>query len=217
MDVIHDYADEHLNVRSNKKNVGVIGVNQAVEMSKGRYVVDINSDMIVLPGWDMALIRKLRKLEAMGEASVSACLIEPYPGNPEYNYHDFGTSPEVLRYEALMHGYAMYLGAKKDTVQFSHPIMMHRELWDAVGGISEGFPFPGMCTDVDLGFKLLKRGARTVMCGDALVYHFSSATLKRMRSEGTETPPGVQEFIEKHGEHPDALYEKFQVRKEFLW
>ena len=214
--------DGKLKVAGNIQNIGVGAVNQAVELSSGKYVLDINSDMIVLPGWDMALLRKLKKLERMndGFASVSATLIEPRAGNPEYHFGDFGSTPDTCKYQSLTQNASRYLQdgvRKKDTIQFSHPILMSRETWDKVGGISDGYPFPGMCTDVDLGFKLLKNGAKCVMCGDAVVYHFGSATLIRMRGEGVETPPGEKEFAEKFGAFPRHMYDEYDVRKEFQW
>ncbi len=196
------------------KNEGVIAVNRAVQLSVGKYIVNCNSDMIFLPGWDITMFHHLRKLEAHnnGLASVSATLIEPVSGNQEYVYAPLGTSPDTVDYEKLMKFNNMTKRLMPDTIQFSHPIMMSRETWDKVGGISEGYPFPGMCTDVDLGFKLLSSGAKCVMIGSAFVYHFSSATLKRMRSDGIETPPGTKEFIEKWGAHPDDMYKKYNVR-----
>ena len=218
----HIFSDGHISNWINAKNVGVIGVNKAVAMSIGEYIVDMNSDMVVLPNWDIKMMNFLRRLEAInnGLASVSATLIEPYPGNPEYYFGDFGTHPDNFKYDGLLRNISHYQKdgiKKKDTIQFSHPIMMSRKTWDNIGGISLGYPFPGMCTDVDLGFKLLWSRAKCVMVGDAFVYHFSSATLNRMRSEGYGTPAGVQEFIKKWHKHPDDMYKKYKVREEYKW
>lgn len=207
-------------------NEGVYVVNEAVKMSAGRYVMDTNSDMIFLTGYDRVLLNTLRKLERAnnGLASVSATLIEPQSGNPEYYSCDFGTDPETFD-DAYLHDNKMLeiwhekYAYKQDYWQFSHPIMMSRELWDKVGGIDMfSYPFPGYGTDIDLGAKLLEEGAWTVMCGQALVYHFSNVTLTRIEKDlGKKLPPGRKEFEEKWGYSMNELYKKFNMRRVFNW
>jgi len=205
-----------------QNNMGVPAVNMAVEYSSGKYIVDMNSDMVMLPGWDKILVSELRKLEHSktwnGLCSVSLKLIEPYPDNPEYFYFDAGRNPDEFNFPKL-YQYIQTIDSSglfaKDTIQFSHPICMSYDTWHKVGGITEGvYPFPGMCTDVDLGFKILSKGGMCVMKNYPGCYHFSSATLKRMRGNGIETPPGVKEFVRQWGVHPDEMYQKYNVRKE---
>lgn len=222
VDLIREYYDKHNNFhyRLIHENEGVQAVNKSVEFADGKYIVNINSDMCVFQNWDAILWRKLLRLELnnKGLASVSACLVEPHGGNPEYYHVNLGTTPNEFSDHHIESSWLQNLKLKSDTIQFSHPIMMSRKTWDMVGGITENYyPFPGMCTDVDLGFKLLSAGAKCVMCGDALVYHFSSATLNRMRSNGTVTPPGTTEFIKRWGAHPDKFYEQYKVRSYFEW
>ncbi len=61
------------------------------------------------------------------------------------------------------------------------PIVLHRDLWDLVGGLSIEFS-PGMYSDPDLSMKLWQAGVRYFKgLGQSRVYHFGSKSTKRKR------------------------------------
>jgi GT2 family glycosyltransferase len=65
------------------------------------------------------------------------------------------------------------------------PHLIHREIWNAVGGFSEEF-FPGTGSDPDLSMKLWKKGVRIFKgINDFKVYHFGSIVTRKYKNHPT--------------------------------
>ena len=63
------------------------------------------------------------------------------------------------------------------------PHLMHRELWDKVGGFSEEF-YPGTGSDPDLNMKLWKANIRIFKgLSKCLVFHFGSIVTRRNNND----------------------------------
>src|SRR5262249_19190890 len=77
-------------------------LNHARSLARGEYIVYINDDMYVCPGWDTALMEEVR---AIGHKwfFLSSTMIEPRDtGNPAVIAGDFGSSVATFRQEALL-------------------------------------------------------------------------------------------------------------------
>jgi glycosyltransferase involved in cell wall biosynthesis len=65
------------------------------------------------------------------------------------------------------------------------PHLIHKELWDKVGGFSEEF-FPGTGSDPDLNMKLWQEGVRIFKgINNFKVYHFGSIVTRKYRNHPT--------------------------------
>ena len=65
------------------------------------------------------------------------------------------------------------------------PHIIHRDLWNKVGGFSEEF-FPGTGSDPDLNMKLWKEGVRIFKgINDFKVYHFGSIVTRKYKNHPT--------------------------------
>ena len=65
------------------------------------------------------------------------------------------------------------------------PHLLHRELWEKVGGFSEEF-FPGTGSDPDLNMKLWKEGVRIFKgVNNCKVYHFGSIVTRKYKNHPT--------------------------------
>jgi len=70
------------------------------------------------------------------------------------------------------------------------PHLIHKELWNKVGGFSEEFS-PGAGSDPDLNMKLWREGVRFFQClGKSKVYHFGSITIRKKNGKLFEKNQG---------------------------
>lgn len=191
-----EYAQrERLDHTNTPVNTGICwGVNAARTLARTRYLLYLNDDMTVCPGWDAALRR------AMAEAPenrwcLSATMIEPYPTNsrPVVAPYDFGLTPDTYD-ESRLHATAPSLVKPDWQGSTRPPVLVPVGLWDFVGGYSIEFS-PGLYTDPDFTMKLWQAGIRYFRgVGDSLVYHFVSKTLSRLKPNN-----GHRQFLRKWG------------------
>ena len=131
-------------------------------------------------------------------------MIEKNSGHIKYdcgnNYNDFDEKKLLNNYKNL----------KFHDFQGSHwaPHLIHKEIWNRVGGFSEEFS-PGMGCDPDLDMKLWKIGVRRFQgISKCRVYHFSSITL---RKDIASKNHGAKIFLKKWG-ITIKFFKKFYLR-----
>lgn len=198
------------------ENVGVGGVNYAVNEAKYPFIVDINADMYVLPYWDVALYSQINKFQKQGKDkfTISSCLIEPNGNNPEYSIRYHGDTPESFDEEKLISDYQTNLhhSPKKDTTQYSHPITMPKTLWDSFGGVDLGYKY-GIATDHDIAASAYSKGCRDfIMLGNSRVYHFISKTIRKLPAD---RPTGEQFFFDKWKISISDFRNKLEIAKDY--
>ncbi len=170
------------------KNIGICyGLNIARSLIKSDYVVYANDDMYLLPDWDLNLDREIKSI---GHKSfmLSCTMIEPQDtGNPCVVVRDYGRDIQTFKEENLLKDHKG-LTIPDWSGSTWPPNVVHRDLWDMVGGLSIEFS-PGMYSDPDFARKLYEAGVRHFKGkGDSLVYHFGSKSTKRIkRNAGRKT------------------------------
>ena len=175
-------------------NIGIcFAVNRVAALATRPYLVYLNDDMAVLPGWDTRLLDVARRLEGQ-RYMLSATMIEPGAGkNPCGVAADFGRAPASFRQAELIDALPRlrrghWLGATWP------PTLLPTPLWAEVGGYSTELS-PGMSSDNDLSMKLWHAGCRTfVGLGDSLVYHFACVSTGRIVKND-----GRLQFLHKWG------------------
>ena len=166
-------------------NVGICyGVNRVAALATRPYLVYLNDDMAVLPGWDTRLLEVARRLEGR-RFMLSSTMIEPGgAANRCTVKSDFGRDAATFREAELI--------AALPRLVRSHwlgstwpPTLLPRWMWSEVGGYSVEFS-PGMSSDNDFSMKLWHAGCRTFIgLGDSFVYHFSQVSTGRIvRNDG---------------------------------
>lgn len=135
-------------------NAGVCkALNQAYTLAVHDYIVYMNDDMYALPRWDQALWDEITRT-GHHRFYLSGTMIEPVDtGNKcvlaPYNYgRDIGSFDE----ERLLAEYTTLKKADWYGATWP-PSVVHRELWEKVGGYSEEFS-PGLYSDPDFSMKL---------------------------------------------------------------
>ena len=168
-------------------NMGICyGLNLARSLVKSDYIVYVNDDMYMLPGWDLELWNEIERINSKS-FMLSCTMIEPVnTGNPCVIVKDYGREIPDFKEELLLKEYSgLFIGDWSGSTW--PPNVVHIDVWDLVGGLSIEFS-PGMYSDPDFSRKLFEAGIRLFKGkGNSLVYHFGSKSTKRVkRNKGRE-------------------------------
>lgn len=178
-----------------KENVGVCwALNSLRAKVKTDYILYMNDDMYVCPDWDKSLWEEIQQLPD-NKFFLSATLIQPRPFfcKSVIAPANFGESVETFKEEELLEKYKLlphsdWFGATWP------PNVVHRDIWDLVGGYSIEFS-PGMYSDPDFSAKLWMAGVRLFKgISNSRVYHFEARSTKRIRKND-----GSTQFLQKWG------------------
>ncbi len=185
--------EQGLDYTYSKENIGVcLAVNSMRSKVRTDYIFYLNDDMYLLPGWDRVLVEEIERLPDY-RFFLSGTMIQPH------NYLDvgilanYGDSIDTFDEARLLKEYMDY--PKEDWVGATWPPnLMHRDLWDLVGGYSIEYT-PGMYSDPDLTAKLWMVGVRYFKGLSACrVYHFETKTTGRIQKND-----GNLQFLLKWG------------------
>lgn len=165
-------------------NIGVcMACNRMRSKVRTDYLFYLNDDMVVLPGWDVALAEEVSSLPDE-KFFLSGTMIQPHNTLDVGIVANFGDTVETFDEERLLREYRSF--PKNDWRGATWPPnLLHRDVWDLVGGYSIEFS-PGMYSDPDLTAKLWKVGVRHFKGLSACrVYHFETKSTHRVnRNDG---------------------------------
>jgi GT2 family glycosyltransferase len=137
--------------------------------------------MYFLPDWDLVLMNKVKELKT-NKFYLSSIMIN---GDPKLNGHlnfNAGDKIENFNEKFLLDNYKNLNHADFQGSTWA-PHLIHKELWNRVGGFSEEFS-PGAGSDPDLNMKLWNQGVRIFQClGKSKVYHFGSITIRKKQDK----------------------------------
>jgi len=190
-----------------EKNIGICkAVNKAAALSSGAYVVYLNDDMYVCPGWDEEIVREIGILNTRSFL-LSATMIEPRnTGNPCVINADYGTDIHNFKEEKLIREYKQLEKADWSGSAWP-PTIVHKESWDLVGGYSIEFS-PGMSSDDDFAMKMWQAGCRIFKgVGKSKVYHFQAKSTGRIKKNN-----GRKQFLMKWGMNQSTFNKHFLKR-----
>lgn len=195
-----------LDYTHSKENVGVcLAMNMMRTKVKTDYMLFINDDMYVLPGWDKALAEEIDRLPD-NMFYLSSTTIQPHTPMPSGILADYGDTPETFQEERLLKEYMQY--ELKDWFGSTiPPCVVHRDLWDMVGGYSIELS-PGMYSDPDFTAKLWFCGVRYMKgLANSRIYHFETKSTGRIRRNDGQT-----QFLLKWG-MTSSTFRKFVTRR----
>ena len=169
-----------------EKNQGfLLNCNSAALEARGKYLLFLNNDTNVQPGWLANLLDVAEKDDRVG--LVGPMLLYPdgrlqeaggiiwrdasgwnygnrdYPERPEYNY---------LKEADYISGAC---------------IMVRRSVWDEIGGFDERF-VPAYYEDTDLAFEARRRGYKVIYQPQSRVVHLEGI------SHGTDLKSGIKSY-----------------------
>jgi glycosyltransferase involved in cell wall biosynthesis len=179
------------------KNIGVCyPLNMGRSLVSTDYILYANDDMYLCPGWDAALLDEVKQI-GHSDFFLSATVIEPTASSNCVIEKNYGTDIGSFQEEKLL---AEFASLPPDLPKADWqgatwpPNIVHRDIWDKVGGYSIEFS-PGMYSDPDFSMKLWHAGVRLFKgVSKSRAYHFGSKSTKRL-----VTHKGYYTFISKWG------------------
>lgn len=187
-DQILDLARRYdLGCTFSEKNEGIaFGTNRCLERATGDYVFFPNSDMVMLPGWDIALQKAIEKF---GENVYCSTMIEPAGANPHFIIKDYGREPEDFDLVRILEDLPSYRKEQYSTCAIV-PYLIPRDL---VSPMDERM-WPGWVTDDDMIVSAYTNNPDTkfIRVGDSLIYHFMCKCTHRIADEATRWNIGMK-------------------------
>lgn len=157
--------------------------NQAVLECRSEWVILLNPDAIVRPGWHRAITAAMDSADASTACIGSLQLTGPDDSIIDGvgdSYHVSGIARRV-RHGSAVAGVDVAAAAGSAFTACAAAVAYRRSSFLEAGGFDESF-FCYM-EDVDLGFRLALRGQRTIIATDAVVHHVGGASSGGGRSE----------------------------------
>ncbi|MGK0673531.1 MAG: glycosyltransferase [Halothiobacillaceae bacterium] len=179
---------EEIDFSHSSGNIGIcLAVNHLASRASYDWLVYMNDDMVVAPGWDTALLNTLERYDS-DLVYLSSTLIEPYPStSPAIQNLDCGAHPSTFdETRFLNHCARTHYPNRKGLA--AQPSLFSRRWFHMLGGYSLEFS-PGMASDDDFLMKLWVAGCRRFeVVGGSKVYHFSRQSTGRIKnSKGGRT------------------------------
>jgi GT2 family glycosyltransferase len=174
-------------VVENEENRGFVDAcNQGAAEARGRYLVFLNNDTVVLPGWLEALVETAEREARAG--AVGSLLLYPdgrvqeaggvvWSNGAAYHY-GWGKSSEDRRFTF----------AREVDYCSGASLLVRRELFERLGGFDRRYA-PAYYEDADLCMGVRSLGHVVVYQPDSRLYHFEGATA------GTDPHAGFRRFL----------------------
>ena len=189
------------------QNIGMPkALNKASKLSKNDYILISHDDFYYCPGWDEELMNNVNSINHKN-FYLSSTMV----GAGQVSF-DAGQTIDTFDEVKLLNNLEII-----KTIDFQGttkcPGLIHKEIWERVGGWSEEFS-PTGGDDTDFAMKLWKIDIRIFKgLGKSLVYHFGSITTrKKDKSLFTYLGSrGNKIFLKKWG-YSINFFEKFYLK-----
>ena len=170
---------ENIDFTFTKYNSGICeGMNTASKKSKFKYILYSHDDFYFCPGWDNVL---KNEVDTIGHNNFYLSGVMMNNGPIKFNA---GSDIKSFDENKVLNEYQNYNHYDFQGSTWA-PHLLHRELWEKVGGFSEEF-FPGTGSDPDLNMKLWKEGVRIFKgVNNCKVYHFGSIVTRKYKNHPT--------------------------------
>ena len=185
-------------------------MNELANKAEHNFLIFIHDDMYLCPGWEDILINEI-KLQKNNNFYLAGTMIEKINGHINYNFGDNYENFDENKLLNMHNNFKLkdFQGADKN------PSVVHLDLWNKVGGLSEEFN-PGDASDPDFILKLWGCGVRTFKgLSNFRVYHFGSMTTRKNRN--IKLNKGSEIFLKKWG-FTYKFFKKYylEYQKEYL-
>ena len=188
-------------------NIGIcLAVNEAAMHATQDYILYLNDDMYCCPGWDAALVNKLKQLDT-DLFMLSGTMIEPRDThNPCVSVRNYGGDVDNFDEARLLAELSQLHKADWYGATWP-PTLVSKRWWFKVGGYSSEFS-PGMSSDNDFSMKLWHAGCRIFLgVGDSLVYHFQCKSTGKVKKND-----GGKQFLHKWGMR-QSVFDRYYLRR----
>ncbi len=151
--------------------------NQAAEQSSGAYLVFLNVDTMVPPGWLDRLVTHVQNDSTIGQI----CPVTNFAGNEAKINVTYENAAGMEDFAAERT--RAYRGQVLDMrVAPLFCALVPRAVWDRVGPLDSTFGM-GMFEDDDFSMRIHAEGLRVVAAEDCFVHHFGQGSFSKLPSE----------------------------------
>ena len=196
--------DNNIKHTHSNNNIGLCSsMNKAYKLTSTEFILYAHDDMYFCKNWDIFLTDEIKK-QSDNFYYLSGTNVSTRYGLINY---DCGTNFEDFNEKKFL---KFCLDDRTPNLQSSHwaPHLIHKELWDKIGGFSEEFN-PGDGSDPDFCMKLWKQNVRIFKgVSKFKVYHFNSLTT---RNDKIVLNNGTRTFLSKYGFNP-KFFRKHYLR-----
>lgn len=170
----------------NETNLGFVdSCNRGAQNARGEFVVFLNNDTLILPGWVEEMIQTFTLIPDTG--LVGSMLLYP-DGRLQEAGGIIWRDGSGWNYGHRDRPYnAKYLFARDVDYCSGASVMLRRDLFNSVGCFSKDYS-PGYYEDTDLAFKIREKGYRTIYQPFSRVIHFEGVT------SGTDLSAGMKKY-----------------------
>ena len=160
-------------------NAGICeGMNKAAKKANFDYILYAHDDFYFCPNWDEALDNEIKQINH-NKFYLSGIMMNNGPIKFEC-----GNNLDEFDEKKLLENYNKFNHYDFQGSTWA-PHLIHKSLWDKVGGFSEEF-FPGTGSDPDLNMKLWLEGVRIFKgLNNCKVYHFGSIVTRKYKNHPT--------------------------------
>ena len=171
-------SDQRIRMLAAERNLGfAAGNNLAARHARGEYLLFLNPDTVVSPGWIGRLVRHTEMVRDAGAVAA----VTNFSGNEtkvNFAYRDVGE----------MENFALARAEDKagESMEIAMAplfcVLVPREAWNRVGELDESFEV-GMFEDDDFSLRLRRAGYRVLAAEDCFIHHFGNGAFSKMTSE----------------------------------
>lgn len=189
------------------RNYGFLGnCNEAAKQVTGDFVIFLNNDTLVMPGWLDALLAPFRQYPNVG--LVGSKLIN-WDGTLQEAGGIFWRDGSAWNFGRGQDARASEFSYLKDADYISGAsIAIPVTIWNEMGGFDPAY-LPAYCEDADLAFKLRDAGYRTIFSPESEVIHHEG------RSHGRDLTSGVKAYQVKNQERLRQRWQTVLERDHF--
>tara|TARA_Y100000816_G_scaffold245332_1_gene193290 strand:- start:44 stop:898 length:855 start_codon:yes stop_codon:yes gene_type:complete len=200
-----DYiSDNKIKYTYSNENIGLcLSMNRAFSLTTSNNILYAHDDMYFCKNWDEFLIDEIKK-QKNNLYYLSGTNVSTRFGLINY---DCGSDLENFDEDKFL---KFCINDNTPDLQSSHwaPHLIHRELWNKIGGFSEEFN-PGDGSDPDFCMKLWLNNVRVFKgISKFKVYHFNSLTT---RNNKVKLNNGTKTFLLKYGFNP-KFFRKYYLQ-----
>jgi len=174
----HASGDSRIRLECLPSNTGFAsGNNAGARAASGDYLVFLNADTIVTPGWVERLLRHVKRDPSIG----LICAVTNFAGNEVKINVDYRNEAEMELFalRVARQGYGRVLDISMAPLFCA---MISRSLFKEVGGLDEGYQI-GMFEDDDLSICVRQRALRVAAAEDCFIHHFGQGSFAKLPGE----------------------------------
>jgi len=179
---LQGFASENQGVKlvMNESNLGFAKANnQGANIADGEYLVFLNNDTIVTPGWAHRLLWHLQHNPDAGMVGpVTNSIGNEAKIDVDYDYLDIN---EINKFAAKRSS-KFFGNSFSINVLALYCCMINRNLFMDIGGLDEQYEV-GMFEDDDLAMKIRQKGLNLICAEDVFIHHFHGASFKKLPYE----------------------------------